>query len=148
MTPEQNAHVKSLATREEIFDHVEKHLKSQGCRSLLPDGHITGYCAYRGEEGRMCAVGCLIGDDEYTSALEHLSVVELSPPSPRPVTLPDRLLPHVSMLKALQNFHDNSENWSQNFHDNSVNWSPHKGLSIRGIGRIQELRRLWLTDSK
>ena len=136
MTPEQNAHVKTLATREEIFDHVEKHLKSQGYRSLLPGGN-TGQCAYRGGAGRMCAVGCLIGDDEYTSVMEGLAVEELSPPGPRPVTLPDRLLPHVSMLKALQYFHDNSGNWS-----------PHKGLSIRGIERIQELRRLCLTDSK
>lgn len=54
-----NLHTKSL---QEVFDYVVTHMFTQNQRSLLPDG--SG-CAYRGSDGRMCAVGCLITDDEY-----------------------------------------------------------------------------------
>ena len=54
-----NLHAKSL---QEVFDRVASHLLTQSARSLLPDG--SG-CAYRGANGRMCAVGCLIADYEY-----------------------------------------------------------------------------------
>jgi len=131
MTPEQNAYVKTLTTREEIFDYVEARLKEQRCQSLSPDGHNAGECAYRGEEGLMCAVGCLIGDDEYTSGMEGRLVEDLTED-----TLPDRLRPHVSMLQALQIFHDDAGNWSS-----------HKGLSSRGIDGLRHLRQVWLTDS-
>jgi hypothetical protein len=35
-------------------------------------------CAYRGDNGLSCAVGCLIPDDEYLSDMECLSVSELT----------------------------------------------------------------------
>lgn len=54
-----NLHTKSL---QEVFDYVASHLLTQNDRSLLPDGNG---CAYRGDNGRTCAVGCLIADDEY-----------------------------------------------------------------------------------
>lgn len=54
-----NLHTKSL---QEVFDYIVAHMFTQNERSLLPDG--SG-CAYRGSDGRMCAVGCLITDDEY-----------------------------------------------------------------------------------
>lgn len=133
MTPEQNAHVKTLTTREEIFDYVEAHLKKQGYRSMLDDH--TGSCAYRGESDNMCAVGCLIADDEYEPTMENHSVRELSGllGDGTEATLPDRLLPHHRMLEALQDLHDRSANWSST-----------KGLSHRGIGQLRSLRRLWL----
>lgn len=55
-----NLHTKSL---QEVFDYVATHMFTQNERSLLPNGSVC--CAYRGSNGRMCAVGCLITDDEY-----------------------------------------------------------------------------------
>lgn len=56
MTPEQ---------RQEVFDRVCKHLLTQGEKSMK-----DGECAYRGDDGKMCAVGCLIDDEHYTPDLE------------------------------------------------------------------------------
>lgn len=54
---------------QEIFDTVVVHLMHQGWPSYYKcggaiDGTIKA-CAYRGEEGRKCAAGILITDDEY-----------------------------------------------------------------------------------
>ena len=138
MTPEQNAHVKTLTDREEIFDYVESHLKKQGYRSMLSADFNT--CAYRGEDGDMCAVGCLIADDEYNTGMENNSVMELASLFDAGgvfagLALPERLIPHARMLEALQNFHDRS-----------ANWSSAKGLSHRGIGELRRLRQLWLSS--
>lgn len=54
-----------------IFDRVATHLIKQGVRSTLPDG--SG-CAYRGYNGTMCAVGCLIKDEDYDVNFESKSV--------------------------------------------------------------------------
>ena len=54
-----NLHTKSL---QEVFDYVAAHMLTQNARSLLPDGSGR---AYRGQDGRMCAVGCLMSGDEY-----------------------------------------------------------------------------------
>lgn len=53
-------------TPEQIFEKVSRHLFLQNEKSL--DHH--GQCAYRGINGRMCAIGCLIPDELYTPYLE------------------------------------------------------------------------------
>ena len=50
---------------QEVFDKVATHLLKQGSRSYRKGG-----CAYRGKEGKMCAVGCLIADEHYRPSLE------------------------------------------------------------------------------
>lgn len=65
-------------TDRELFDFVVNHLVSQGCPSKQAFGKN---CAYRGPQGRKCAVGCLINDDNYRPSLEgkvalHRHVVE------------------------------------------------------------------------
>lgn len=119
MTPEQNAHVKTLTTAEEIFDYVEAHLRNQGQRSMARSCN----CAYRGEKGRMCAVGCLIADDEYNLSMEGNVVCAIH--------LPFRLRPHVSMLRDLQIFHDYEGSWD---HDRSEVFSP------EGEDRLEKIR--------
>ena len=52
-----------------VFDKVVKHLLTQKRRSEGKRG-----CAYRGEGGDMCAVGCLISDKAYDPRIENLSV--------------------------------------------------------------------------
>ncbi len=54
---------------QEVFDKVATHLLKQGSRS-----YHKGGCAYRGREGKMCAVGCLIADKHYRSGLEGMNM--------------------------------------------------------------------------
>ena len=53
-------------TTEEIFEKVKTHLLDQGQQSIDKNGG----CAYRGAEGRKCAIGCLIADEFYSKDLE------------------------------------------------------------------------------
>jgi len=103
MTPEQNAHVKTLTTAKEIYNYVVTHLKNQGSQSLsVTSLSAREICAYRGADNKMCAVGCLIADDEYYPEMEGSSVSALLSHYRRL----DRLKPHTAMLAELQSLHD------------------------------------------
>ena len=52
-----------------VFDKVVKHLLTQKRRSEGKQG-----CAYRGKDGDMCAVGCLISDKAYDPKIEGFAV--------------------------------------------------------------------------
>lgn len=56
-------------SRQEIFDIVSSNLLMQGDKSLRE----SGGCAYRGKDGKKCAVGWLIPDEEYTPRMEYTS---------------------------------------------------------------------------
>jgi hypothetical protein len=58
-----------LGTHQEIFDKVANHLLTQNQQALIVD-FMAITCAYRGPENTMCAVGCLIPDNVYTSEFE------------------------------------------------------------------------------
>jgi hypothetical protein len=55
--------------KQAIFDKVTTHLLEQGRPAMNEHG-----CAYRGEDGTKCAIGCLIPDDLYMPAFEEKSV--------------------------------------------------------------------------
>lgn len=57
---------------QEIFDTVAHHLLTQGEQSL--GGTVDG-CAYRGDDGRKCAVGCLIPDELYSPHMEGKTIM-------------------------------------------------------------------------
>lgn len=63
------------ATEQEVFTQVKNHLISQGGKSIVKDyphqNSLT--CMYRGSEGRKCAAGALIADDEYKPEMERKS---------------------------------------------------------------------------
>jgi len=54
---------------------------------------------YRGRNGRKCAAGCLISDEEYLPTMEHMAWEELV----------DEGLPahHEDLIQELQKIHDN-----------------------------------------
>lgn len=56
-------------TNQEIFDTVVDHLIKQGKPAMQGSGKDR-QCAYRGEEGTKCAVGCLIKDEFYNPLFE------------------------------------------------------------------------------
>ena len=86
-------------------------------------------CAYRGHLNDMCAVGCLIADDEYSPAMETESVGSLI----KNFDLPTRLWDHESMLTDLQELHDTCSTW---MFDNGLS----SGLSPRGEEELLILR--------
>ncbi len=118
MTPEQNAHVKTLVDKKEIFDYVVNHLRQQDRPGVDRDGD----CSYRGRDDTMCAVGCLLADDEYDPSMEGEPVGEIE--------LPLRLHEHIDMLDKLQAFHDCP-----------YNWHSEGGLSDKGLYSLEGLCR-------
>ena len=84
-------------TEQEIFNTVCDHLMKQGRKSKG-----SWQYAYRGEGGAMCAVGCLISDDEYDEGMEGDVVEQIYGRG----DLPPRLEPHVNFLAELQVIHD------------------------------------------
>lgn len=91
-----------------IFDKVSAHLLEQNERSEVQG---TG-CAYRGPNGLMCAVGCLIPDERYDESLEGFEVHTM--PVLRAVFgTSDVPYDTVCMLGRLQKIHDNcpSHEW-------------------------------------
>ena len=84
---------------QEIFDQVVGHLRKQKVRAI---NRQTLACAYRDPEGRKCAVGCLISDDDYALNMEGRTVYEL-------INMFDSMRkyrPYSSLLNELQVVHD------------------------------------------
>lgn len=84
-------------TGQEIFDKVAKHLLTQNAQSM----GIMG-CAYRGDNGLQCAVGCLIPDELYRPEFEGKTAHFLGR------GLQDTLwgLENQGLVEALQHVHD------------------------------------------
>lgn len=86
---------------QEIFDKVVAHLRKQGKPSAAYIGFPYKSCLYRGPEGAMCAVGCLIPDDMYDESMEGNDLY----------SLPDDVLDYLGehnlhLLDGLQAAHD------------------------------------------
>lgn len=88
-------------TPQEAFDKIVAHLRAQGAQSMACYGARTGgaRCAYRGDDGRMCAAGVLIPDSEYNTDMEGECVREI----PFFDTFPDST---VTVIAKLQATHD------------------------------------------
>lgn len=101
---------------QEMFDTVVKHLLSQKKRSMgrfasqaeeldLMDDSM---CAYRGENGLKCAIGCLIPDDLYDPKMEGQVVGAL-------FAFPGigKYIINTYIARGLQSIHDacEPENW-------------------------------------
>lgn len=100
-----------MKSMQETFDKVVRHLLTQKEVSRRGEGG----CAYRGEDGLMCAVGCLIPDENYSDVLErraadHKAVLGALSVQHRPSTTEEALL-----LVHLQWCHDESlpDGWPQ-----------------------------------
>lgn len=88
-------------TAQEIFDTVVNGLRQQGCRSEDEAG-----CVYRGPNNTKCAAGLLIAEAEYDFTMERNTIDELLKMDMCPISLRDRLSPHLVLIKRLQNIHD------------------------------------------
>ncbi len=90
-------------TLQEIFDKVILHLRRQHVVSVC----VFGACAYRGDEGRQCAIGCLIPDDEYDPNMEGNNV-QLLTNCPTLVALLLQGEDWGMLLDALKSLHDDT----------------------------------------
>jgi hypothetical protein len=59
--------------KQEIFNTVYLGLASQGFKRSINTEAVR--CMYRGDEGRKCAAGWLIPDNEYDPAIENEGIV-------------------------------------------------------------------------
>lgn len=93
------------ATRQSIFDTVAKHLLTQKCKSQIPNGSM---CSYRGDKGRMCAVGALIPDEIYKPEFESNGVHRLIDKHSHnmPEDFAKFLSQNENLLEELQSIHD------------------------------------------
>lgn len=104
-----------MRTAQEIFDTVKQHLLTQNARS--ENGYST-LCMYRGIEGRKCAVGCLIDDEDYDPKFEGRTVRSLLAEHKLPEPLATEFQRNENLLTSLQDIHDGLkiEDWSSELH--------------------------------
>jgi len=90
-------------TPQEIYDKVYHRLTDGTGRAMDP----SGFCAYRTHDGRACAVGVLLSDEEASEADRYGQVLDLLESN----TLPERLAPYWRRLENLQALHDEAGSW-------------------------------------
>ena len=103
--------------QQEIFDKVATHLIAQGKQSLLSSWWSRSVqtaqwndqgCAYRGDDGTMCAAGCLIPDDEYSPAFEGMPWDCIAQEVPSFANEPQGV---HDLIASLQGVHDDEWSW-------------------------------------
>lgn len=99
--------------KQEIFTKVKNHLLTQMERSTKD--HT---CKYRGPNGLMCAVGCLIPDELYDPEMEGIGLFRLMEDFPE---VYGRLngKENSVLLNSLQTIHDihREEEWEDKLRD-------------------------------
>jgi hypothetical protein len=125
--------------QQEIFDTVVAHLRQQRCKAVDVDGN----CRYRTEDGKKCAVGCLIQDDEYYEWMEgsqigNLFVATRTISALKP--LRERLFSedNLPLLHALQKAHDQDYvyEWEADFQEIASQF----GLQYTSDGTLDAIR--------
>lgn len=99
---------KRAITTRGLFDKVRHHLMKQCQQSKGVNGN-ENLCAYRGDHGLTCAVGCLIDDKFYNRELEGLRITSYEVRRAVERSQHVRLTQdELSMLFDLQQMHDNT----------------------------------------
>lgn len=91
------------ATEQDVFDQVARHLLTQNAKSFGFVCYNEGeMCKYRGDDGRMCAAGCLISDAEYSKDMEGLRFGALHEVKAVPENMQE-------LVDRLQSVHDDTD---------------------------------------
>ena len=120
-------------TNQEAFEVVARHLLAQGRQSIrrpIPGMDFYVECAYRGQEGTKCAIGCLIPDDMYNESMEGVPARDLMRISPTAGVLGDL---DEDLLTKLQEIHDRSQpdRWSMGL----IHWGSRLGMNVEFLLR-------------
>src|SRR5688500_5828501 len=91
------------ASAQEVFDHVANHLLTQ-----MKQSTEGGNCSYRGDNGLVCAAGCLLAEHEYQPDFEGMGWLTLVDQG----DIPEQ---HASLIQRLQGVHDmyDPEQWRE-----------------------------------
>jgi hypothetical protein len=104
-----------MKTLQEVFTISATHLLRQNAKSMaILKGDGSPSCAYRGDDGMMCAVGCLIPDELYDPSLEgktadSLIVSDALGNAGIVFAVLDGSDPMCKLLGALQSIHDSCD---------------------------------------
>ena len=82
---------------------IAEHLAAQRAQAVSADKA----CRYRGQKGAMCAVGCLIPDEEYDPEMEGSSALEVLegwPDALEAMGIDSAFVPEV--MDEIQSYHD------------------------------------------
>ena len=107
--------------RQMIYDMVRDHLMNQGKRAAQWRPLLKKVeCRYRGSNGTMCAIGCLIPDEKYDPSFEGRGVTGLPLDALVFAGVKDRS--DVRFLEDLQDIHDDGApaSWARRFYDFAV----------------------------
>lgn len=125
-----------LKTDFDVFNYVKQHLltqnkKSWGKKHQNEDSDV--FCAYRGDEGLSCAVGCLIDNDYYNFRLETKSVSDFAVQKAICQSIPNWEF-NEYLLADLQYVHDivNSERWANHLEILSMNFDANGSYLRKG----------------
>lgn len=101
-----------LVTDKDVFDYVSSFLINQNKKSTAQD---IG-CAYRGDDNKKCAIGCIIDDKFYHSSMEKQTAYDYKIQWAVLHSLPKYTL-NEKFLSKLQEIHDGFEPelWEVNF---------------------------------
>jgi hypothetical protein len=116
--------------KQEVFNRVATHMLTQMKRSMR-----YKMCAYRGDNGLKCAVGCLISDENYCPTIEDKTVSSHEVRSRVEATLGTRLEETTTrLLRNMQQIHDNTQpsDWFIRLYNLAVN----HGLKTDAIDRL------------
>ena len=120
MKKETREEILGLDTKQKVFDYVVNFLVKQGKPSISTYNNED--CQYYSDDGKRCAVGCLIlpeeYDQEWDSDLAAYDIITDKIP---------RLKPFDDILYELQQLHDEPENWNL------------KGFSPSGFEVIEQI---------
>lgn len=106
-----------MRTAQELFDAIVSGLREQGGQSL---DEMQLSCAYRGENGRKCAVGQVLPDPSYNPAMEGMGLKRLLDSGLLPPATQEEFDLHQDLLREMQNIHDGVayvSDWEYAFRD-------------------------------
>jgi hypothetical protein len=116
-------------TEQEVYDTIMAHLRRQGSRSMLSEAQVNNpsfpsfysdpesTCAYRSPDGKKCAAGVMITDEEYSSRMEGINIAGVLGREDCPASLKERITPHFNLISDLQFIHDKVDvvDWEYEF---------------------------------
>ena len=120
-----------MITAQEAFNKVVNHLLSMKQRSVTSN-KLGESCKYRGHNGSMCAIGCLINDEFYNEyfdirgfGADNIEIRDALIASGNGIR--DKNIDQDLFYKQLQCIHDRNNSWY--FHKNL-------GLNERGLRKL------------
>lgn len=96
-----------MKTDQQFYDETINHLRRQKVKSIrrsMEDEYgVSTICAYRGDNGTTCAIGCHIPDELYDPSMEGSGINTLIKEYPEVAT---HLCENTELMSSLQLFHD------------------------------------------